>query len=526
MASKKTRIEIILEAVDRATGPINERLKQTEQRMAKFKMSTDRIVSGLQGFGTAATATGIAVLGAFGGAVKKAADMERLTMALNTAFQGNEAAATSAFNTIQQFAANTPFQMEEVLRSFLKLKNMGLNPSQAALESYGNTASAMGKSLNDMIEAVADAATGEFERLKEFGIRAKSQGDQVTFTFRGVETTVAKNSEQIEKYLMRIGQTDFAGGMERQSQTLSGRLSTLRDNFDMAAATIGKIFLPAVSDMVAGLTPVLERIAKFAETNPMIFKIAAGFGVAAVALGGFALAAAGIIKAVAIFKTVGAAITIVTGAIKAMSLAVMANPIVLVIAGIAAAAYLIYRNWEPISGFFVQLWDTVTAKFNQFVDFVKNIPSAMYEAGVNIVKSIGDGIASQWDSFIAGWEARIQKIRDFLPFSPAKTGPLKDIHRVKIVETLADSITPEPIRRAMNNAMAPASAQSVSRGISPVAQAGNAGFSVNYAPTININGSVSPETQSSFSAELQRHKAELMRIINEQMANRNRLAYA
>ena len=48
--------------------------------------------------------------------------------------------------------------------------------------AYGDTASAMGKSLDDMVEAVADAATGEFERLKEFGIRASKNGDRVSFT--------------------------------------------------------------------------------------------------------------------------------------------------------------------------------------------------------------------------------------------------------------------------------------------------------------------------------------------------------
>ena len=35
----------------------------------------------------------------------------------------------------------------------------------------------MGKDLSQMIEAVADATTGEFERLKEFGIKAGKEGD-------------------------------------------------------------------------------------------------------------------------------------------------------------------------------------------------------------------------------------------------------------------------------------------------------------------------------------------------------------
>jgi hypothetical protein len=59
------------------------------------------------------------------------------------------------------------------------------------------------------------------ERLKEFGIKAKSQGDQVTFTFQGVSTTVGKNSREIEAYLRSIGDVQFAGAMEEQADTLN-----------------------------------------------------------------------------------------------------------------------------------------------------------------------------------------------------------------------------------------------------------------------------------------------------------------
>jgi len=88
---------------------------------------------------------------------------------------GSSTRAAQEFAWIKQFAATTPYQLNEVTGAFVKMKALGLDASAKALASYGNTASAMGKSLNQMIEAVADAATGEFERLKEFGIKAKQQ---------------------------------------------------------------------------------------------------------------------------------------------------------------------------------------------------------------------------------------------------------------------------------------------------------------------------------------------------------------
>ncbi|UZE21856.1 phage tail tape measure protein [Pseudomonas sp. B21-056] len=44
--------------------------------------------------------------------------------------------------------------------------------------------------------------------------------------------------------------------------------------------------------------------------------------------------------------------------------ALMMNPIGLIITGIAVAAYLIYRYWEPIKGFFAGLWTEVKAGFS------------------------------------------------------------------------------------------------------------------------------------------------------------------
>ena len=175
---------------------------------------------------------------------------EKLEASLRTVTGSAEKAAV-AFRFIQDFAATTPFQLEEVTDAFIKLKALGLTPSEEALTSYGNTATAMGKSLNQMIEAVADAATGEFERLKEFGIKARTQGDQVSFTFQGISTTVGKNAGEIENYLRSIGDVQFAGAMKEQAGTLNVALSNMGDAFSKLVKAIGD----------AGLTYILMRIA-------------------------------------------------------------------------------------------------------------------------------------------------------------------------------------------------------------------------------------------------------------------------
>lgn len=62
------------------------------------------------------------------------------------------------------------------------------------------------------------------------------------------------------------------------------------------------------------------------------------------------------------------------------------------------------------------------------------------DAGKNIVTSIADGIKNAVGVVTDAIGDVVGKVRDFLPFSPAKEGPLKDIHRLNFGGPIADSI--------------------------------------------------------------------------------------
>lgn len=187
---------------------------------------------------------------------------------------GSAENAAKAFSVLQQFAKETPYGLNQAVEGFTKLVALGLDPSKEALISYGNTASAMGKDLNQMIEAVADAATGEFERLKEFGIKASQQGDKVSFTFRGVTTTVKKSSEEIQKYLLNIGNTDFAGAMDIRSKTLDGALSSLADTFDGLVLNIAQSgFGDAVAEQAQNAEDAIQSLSDSIASGEVISAI-------------------------------------------------------------------------------------------------------------------------------------------------------------------------------------------------------------------------------------------------------------
>lgn len=205
-------------------------------------------------------AAGFSIIHVIGEVVKAQREFDKMNSSLITA-TGSSKNAAQAMAALQKLAATTPFSIQEVTEGFLKLRNLGLTPSEKALISYGNTASAMGKSLNQMVEAVADAATGEFERLKEFGIKAKQNGDKVSLTFQGTTKTIGNNAAEIEKYLMAIGDVNFAGGMERQAATLDGALSNLGDTWSQTLTAFSQSgFGDVVQGSVLALTGALSDL--------------------------------------------------------------------------------------------------------------------------------------------------------------------------------------------------------------------------------------------------------------------------
>jgi hypothetical protein len=216
------------------------------------------------------------------------AKFQTLKSSLKTVTGGTKQAA-KAFKLIEKFAATTPFNLDQVVEGFIKLKALGLDPSEEALRSYGNTASAMGKSLNQMIEAVADASTGEFERLKEFGIKARNEGDTIAFTFQGVTTRVKNNAEAIEGYLKSIGDVQFGTAMKDQMENLDPAFSNLQTAWDGIKRTIGESGLNAlVTSLTTSFTDFLLSIKPETIKEWTRFVIDAGFALADLVLDGVA----------------------------------------------------------------------------------------------------------------------------------------------------------------------------------------------------------------------------------------------
>jgi flagellar capping protein FliD len=181
-------------------------------------------------------------------------EAESLKVRLETAFNGAGKSAAqakiesdAAYKSLQQFANVTPFESGELVSSFVQLKNRGITPTIDELTKLGDLTSSQGKSFGQYTEAVLDAMTGQNERLREFGIDAKTVGDQVSFTFKGVTKTVGKETpDAIYKALLSFGALDgVVGGMAKQAETGQGKISTLTDAWKEFGRSVYSLIEPA-----------------------------------------------------------------------------------------------------------------------------------------------------------------------------------------------------------------------------------------------------------------------------------------
>jgi len=135
-----------------------------------------------------------------------------------------------------------------------------------------------------------------------------------------------------------------------------------------------------------------------------------------------------------------------------------------------------FRIATAIFHFYIQLWIRifklleqagifVFRKIAQAVNFIKNAWNAairfissinLFKAGQNILNTLVQGIESVAMKPVIAVKKIVQKIRNLFPFSPAKEGPLRDLHKIKLIQTIADTIKPDPLVEKMKQALAQA----------------------------------------------------------------------
>jgi len=131
--------------------------------------------------------------------------------------------------------------------------------------------------------------------------------------------------------------------------------------------------------------------------------------------------------------------------------------------------------------------------FWSIVEVVGTLPERLFQAGINIVTSLWEGMKSVAYMPLEFMSGLAEGMMSYLPFSPAKQGPFKRIMDVQIVQSIAKGMTPQPMVQAMQQATGQTMGVVNNPGkaapsMNPARSSGGGSVVVNFAPNVTVNG--------------------------------------
>ncbi|MCK6381891.1 MAG: hypothetical protein L6Q54_11690 [Leptospiraceae bacterium] len=362
------KLELSLIKDTQKFNSLNKELKEFNQESGKSAQKASGLSNALGGI--TALASGAALISIGKSVINTTATFEKYEAVLKIAL-GSQKAMEDSMKMIVDLASSTPFSVDELTMSYVKLVNRGLKPSQEEITKLGDIAASQGKSFDQLVEAVLDAGTGEMERLKEFGIQAKQAGDKVQFSFRGINTVVEKTPEAIKNAIVAMGaQNGVMGSMSAISETTGGKISNMGDAMDKLALAFGGIFKTQTKGALDLLIKLTEGTANLINNLSPLGK---GIIVAGTA---FTVLIVGMKSFISLAPLFGTSLAVSTGGLTALTSALAAS------VGMFYAAIDAKKRWVEEDT--TKATHDLTRAFHGSVEEVEAFSVKMLEAQNNI----------------------------------------------------------------------------------------------------------------------------------------------
>lgn len=306
---------------------------------------------------------GLAIAGIGAASVKAAADMEQTRKAFTTLLK-DATLAKDFLAELETFAANTPFELPGLLQASKKMLAFGFTAQQVipVLTAVGDSAAALGMGQDGIdrltiaigqMQAKGKVSAEEMLQLAEAGVPAwqmlaDAMGTSIPQAMKMAEKGTIDSATGIQAIISGMN-SKFGGMMQEQSSTINGMLSNIQDSIGQTMVVIGDEITegldlkPALKEAQDDLSDFAAKVKSsgIAEAIRDTVPPAAGVTIAAFA----AVLTATAIPAMAKLG--------LSAASTAAAFAGITGPIALAAAGIGAAAYLIWQNWDWL----VVQWD-------------------------------------------------------------------------------------------------------------------------------------------------------------------------
>lgn len=321
--------------------------------------------------------------------------------------------------------------------------NEALESGAEIIERYNGMAEAMATIMEDNLQGDVTKLKSAFSDLKI------EVSDALTPALRGFVQEATEKIVALTEFIHNGGLGDALDGIKdafnrikEAISPLTEKIAELASNEDTATGASNALkgafdlFIEALHIGAEALAFVLEKGARFIEWLNSGSTGAEAFKTAVVALVAGIATFEIILKVVEMFKALQAIVTVVQGAFAAFNAVLLANPIGLVIAAIAAlvAAFVyLWNNNEEFREFWINLWDKVSSWAKEKIEEIKfafEVLKAAWglvkdwfkEKAENIKEIFTDikdafGLVAQWfdekiENIKEGWNGLVARIKE------------------------------------------------------------------------------------------------------------------
>lgn len=278
---------------------------------------------------------------------------------------------------------------------------LGMNADEMA-QKFGAGGKTAKEAFNEVIEGLAsmdDPVAQSAAGVNLFGTMWEDLGPQVITSMSTASDAIDKSRESVE------------GLVNVKYDTLSGALGGLWRTIQVdVLQPIGNQLIPYVTKGINAIQKFTDKWNKLGPaTQKTIVKFAAVAAAAGPVLLGFGKVSTGIGTLVSDTGKIGSVLKKLTGASGFSGLAkVMTGPFGIAAAAVAAAALLIYKNWDRIAPIlqkigqrFADFWKTVQPQLEPFINLVKEVASYLKETLEPVFKIVwkaaGDYVVKFFD---------------------------------------------------------------------------------------------------------------------------------
>lgn len=265
------RMERQLDESADATDDLGDEMADAEPKVSKLGDSLRNDLAAAAKASAAAIAGAITALGAFAKVgVDYNSQMEQYTTNFTTML-GSQEEAVKKVEELKEFAASTPFSMDDLAQATQTLLAFGVESENSTdrLRQLGDIAlgdqdkmqrlatafgkvTAQGKVTGETVQQMIDAGWNPLILISEMASETMEQTQK-----RMSQGAISVEELEAAMEAATTGSGQFAGGMEAASQTMAGMISTLKDN---AQALAGEVFQPLSDTLKEMVSLIIEEV--------------------------------------------------------------------------------------------------------------------------------------------------------------------------------------------------------------------------------------------------------------------------